>query len=64
MLIDAEEPFYQSKLVEGGYRFSVDIGNLLDIGEYKAYIATSTYEYGTYDPKSGDIHEITITVID
>lgn len=62
MLIDAEEPFYQSKLVEGGYRFSVDIGNLLDVGEYRAYIATSTYEYGTYDPKSGDIHEITITV--
>lgn len=61
-LVDEEEPFYQSKLVEGGYKFSVDIGNLLDVGEYRAYIATSTYEYNTYEPKSGDVHEISITI--
>lgn len=58
-----DEPFYQSKLVEGGYKFSVDFGSLLDLGEYTVTIKTSTYEYETYEPKSGDAHEINITVV-
>lgn len=57
-----EEPFYQSKLIEGGYKFSVDFGSLLDIGEYKVSVRTSTFEYETYNQKSGDVHEITVTV--
>lgn len=61
-VVGQEEPFYQSKLVEGGYKFSVDFGSLLDIGEYQVTVRTSTYEYETYASKSGDAHEITVTV--
>ena len=61
--IDGEsEPFYQSKLVEGGYKFSVNIGELLEVGEYQVHITTSTFEEGTLEPKSGDDHVISITV--
>lgn len=61
-VVGQEEPFYQSKLIEGGYKFSVDFGSLLDIGEYQVTVRTSTYEYETYATKSGDAHEITVTV--
>lgn len=59
---DESEPFYQSKLVEGGQKFSVDIGNLLGVGEYQAHVTTSSFEDGTFEQKSGDDHIITITV--
>lgn len=61
-IVGEEEPFYESKLVEGGYKFSVDFGSLLEIGEYTVNVRTSTFEYETFAPKSGDAHEITIKV--
>lgn len=61
-VVGESEPFYQSKLVEGGYQFSVDFGSLLDIGEYRVNVATKTFEYETFAPKSGDMHEIKIIV--
>ena len=61
-VVGEEEPFYQSKLVEGGHKFSVNIGELLEVGEYQAHITTSSFEDGTFEQKSGDDHIITITV--
>lgn len=60
--VGESEPFYESKLVEGGYQFSVDFGSLLEVGEHRVNVATNTFEYGSLAPKSGDMHEILITV--
>lgn len=61
--IDGEnEPFYQSKLVEGGYKFSVNFGELLDVGEYDVNVTTNTFTEGSLEQKSGDMHMIKITV--
>lgn len=61
-VVGEDEPFYESKLVEGGYKFSANIGELLEIGEYEVRVDTNTFEEKTLEPKSGDSHVIKITV--
>lgn len=57
-----EEPFYQSKLVEAGYKFSVNFGELLDVGEYDVWVQTDPYTVDTLEPKSNACYLIKITV--
>lgn len=59
-----EEPFYESKMVEGGKYFSVNFKELLPVGEYQATAIIHTYEYSSLEEKSGGTYPITITVLE
>lgn len=61
-VVGEETPFYESKFVEGGHRFSVNIGELLEIGEYDTYVTVRSFEENSLEEKSGDKHIITVGI--
>lgn len=61
--LDTKKVIYESKLVEAGKKFSVNFGDLLEVGTHK--VSVDIYSYDYKDPsiqKNGGHSDIKITV--
>lgn len=63
--IHSGDVIYESKLVEPGKKFSVAIGDMLEIGEYDVLVEILNFDYNDFETrKNGAQSEITITVVE
>lgn len=53
---------YESDYLEGGFKYSVDFGSLLDVGEYDVTVNLTTKDAVTYEDKNGTVTQIKVTV--
>ena len=53
---------YASDYLEGGFKYSVDLGNSIDVGVYDVTVVLSTKTVDTYEDKNGTVVNIKITV--
>ena len=60
---EGESVVFESKLVQPGYKFSVDLGNLLDVGEHSVNVKITVYS-NTGEKQNGTAQNIKVTVIE
>lgn len=56
------EVIYESDYLEGGFKYSVDFGSLLEVGEYAVTVNLTSKDAVTFEDKNGAISQIKVTV--
>jgi hypothetical protein len=60
--MNGDEILYETKAIEPNKMVSLNIKDLLDVGEYNLSFVISTYDVETQTPCNGATQEVTVTV--
>lgn len=61
-IMNGDETLYETKAIEPNKMVSLNIKDLLDVGEYNLSFVISTYDVETQTPCNGATQEVTVTV--